>query len=178
MRESYARRGVELNAARLRMATLPTPSEVLFTPGQWVPLVNIGGVYILPGIPRLFQAMVSAHQARAAAGQGRSNQRAASAAEPPHLEPPAGAGSGGGSGPNKAAALAAAAHRPHNPTTPQPLTPPAPHTPSAPHPQRPTPPQPPRPHAPCRSASAARRPAARRSTPTSARATWRTSSPP
>ncbi len=34
-------------------------------PRAQVPLVNLDGVYILPGIPRLFQAMVSAHQVRA-----------------------------------------------------------------------------------------------------------------
>lgn len=51
---SLWRQGVELNAARLRMAHLPCDSqvEVLFTPGLWVPLVNCHGVYILPGIPR------------------------------------------------------------------------------------------------------------------------------
>ena len=48
------------------MAALPTPAaEVLFTPGLWVPLVVVDRVHVLPGIPRLFQAMVSAHQARA-----------------------------------------------------------------------------------------------------------------
>eukprot|EP00983_Pelagomonas_calceolata_P105220 1159109-Pelagomonas_calceolata.AAC.9 len=35
MRESYAKRGMELNEARLRMATLPAPSEVLFSEGTW-----------------------------------------------------------------------------------------------------------------------------------------------
>jgi hypothetical protein len=56
---------MELNEARLRMATLPAPAdEVLFTPGMWVPLVVVDRVYVLPGIPRLFQAMVSAHQVR------------------------------------------------------------------------------------------------------------------
>ncbi|KAG2487547.1 hypothetical protein HYH03_013826 [Edaphochlamys debaryana] len=69
MRVSYSARGMELNEARLRMATLPTPSEVIFTEGMsardaWVPLVNCGGVYILPGIPRLFQAMVAGCQER------------------------------------------------------------------------------------------------------------------
>lgn len=49
MKEHYTRRGMELNEARLRMATLPTPAEVLFTPGLWVPLVQLQGVYILPG---------------------------------------------------------------------------------------------------------------------------------
>ena len=38
--------------------------QVLVTEGLWVPLVHIQGVYILPGIPRLFQQMVSAHQHR------------------------------------------------------------------------------------------------------------------
>lgn len=108
MRPHYEKRNVELNAARLRMATLPLwprgagdasspplappDAEVLFTDGLWVPLVKIAGggahgpvlppmtttddapaattttspagVYVLPGIPRLFQAMVSAHAAR------------------------------------------------------------------------------------------------------------------
>jgi molybdopterin-biosynthesis enzyme MoeA-like protein len=53
------------NESRLRMATLPAPAEVLFTPGLWVPLVVAGGnVHILPGIPRLFRAMVEAHAHR------------------------------------------------------------------------------------------------------------------
>lgn len=38
--------------------------EVLFTPGLWVPLVNIRSTYILPGIPHLFQQMVEAHAGR------------------------------------------------------------------------------------------------------------------
>lgn len=52
------------NDARLRMATLPVRAEVLFTDGLWVPLVNIDDVYILPGIPRLFQQMIEAHLGR------------------------------------------------------------------------------------------------------------------
>ena len=39
------------------------PIQVLFTADLWVPLVNLRGVYILPGIPRLFTAMVDAHKA-------------------------------------------------------------------------------------------------------------------
>jgi len=50
------------NESRLRMAQLPTPAEILTTPGLWVPLVVAGGnVHILPGIPRLFQSMIEAH---------------------------------------------------------------------------------------------------------------------
>ena len=37
---------------------------MLVTEGLWVPLVHIQGVYILPGIPRLFQQMLTHHQAR------------------------------------------------------------------------------------------------------------------
>ena len=36
--------------------------QVLFTPDLWVPLVNLHGVYILPGIPRLFKAMIEANK--------------------------------------------------------------------------------------------------------------------
>ena len=45
------------------MAALPSPAdEGLCSPGLWVPLVVVDRVYILPGIPRLFQSMVSAQQ--------------------------------------------------------------------------------------------------------------------
>ncbi len=37
---------------------------MLVTKGLWVPLVNLNGVYILPGIPRLFQGMINAHKDR------------------------------------------------------------------------------------------------------------------
>ena len=58
-----AARGLELNEARLRMATLPAPAdEVIFTPGLWVPLVVVDRVHILPGIPKLFTAMVQGAQ--------------------------------------------------------------------------------------------------------------------
>jgi len=41
---------------------------VLVTEGLWVPLVNLNGVYILPGIPRLFQGMINAHKDRFTGG--------------------------------------------------------------------------------------------------------------
>lgn len=69
MKEHYGARGMELNESRLRMAQVPTPCEVLVTPGLWVPLVVAGGnVYILPGIPRLFQSMIEAHGPRFTSG--------------------------------------------------------------------------------------------------------------
>ncbi|ORY79249.1 hypothetical protein LY90DRAFT_698216 [Neocallimastix californiae] len=49
-----------LNAARLRMATLPTPCSVMFPcDNLWVPLVTVNNnVSILPGVPRLFESMI------------------------------------------------------------------------------------------------------------------------
>lgn len=65
MQESYGRRGVPLTEARLTMADLPAAAdEVLTTPGTWVPLVRIGSVYILPGVPKLFRMIVAAHEGR------------------------------------------------------------------------------------------------------------------
>ena len=40
------------------------PAQVLRTEGLWVPLVNLHTVFILPGIPKLFQRMVTAHKGR------------------------------------------------------------------------------------------------------------------
>ena len=51
MREHYAAQGKELNAARLRMATLPEGCVVHTTPGAWVPLAQVHNVFILPGVP-------------------------------------------------------------------------------------------------------------------------------
>ena len=38
--------------------------QVLTTPDLWVPMACINGVYILPGIPRLFKAMITANKDR------------------------------------------------------------------------------------------------------------------
>lgn len=68
MHEHYSGRGLEVNDARKRMATLPADSEVLFTEGlnpHWVPLVQHRNVYVLPGIPKLYKAMVTGHRVRA-----------------------------------------------------------------------------------------------------------------
>lgn len=64
MKAHYENKGLEVNEMRLRMATLPEPDEVLFTEGMWVPLAVVKNVHILPGIPRLFQSMIEAHQER------------------------------------------------------------------------------------------------------------------
>lgn len=38
--------------------------QVLRVTGLWVPLVNLEGVHILPGIPKLFRQMVKSHKER------------------------------------------------------------------------------------------------------------------
>ena len=42
-------------------------------PGTWVPLVNLRGTYVLPGVPRLFRSMLEAHIGRFA---GRAHRQA------------------------------------------------------------------------------------------------------
>lgn len=49
---------MELNPARMRMANLPHDCETLWTDGLWVPLAVVRNVYVLPGIPKLFQRML------------------------------------------------------------------------------------------------------------------------
>lgn len=60
MRVHYAELGKELNASRLRMATLPAGCTVHEIPGSWVPLCQVRNVYVLPGIPWLFRQMLEA----------------------------------------------------------------------------------------------------------------------
>ena len=65
MHEHYSKRGLELNSARQRMATLPNGCQVHYTEGMephWIPLVELQNVFILPGIPKLYKAMVSGQQ--------------------------------------------------------------------------------------------------------------------
>ena len=62
MKVHYGAQGKEVNAARLRMATLPEGCTVHDT-GSWVPLVQLKNVYILPGIPWLFKSMLEANAA-------------------------------------------------------------------------------------------------------------------
>ncbi len=47
-----------LNEARMKMALLPTPCETIPTLGVWMPLVVVENIYILPGVPKLFEYML------------------------------------------------------------------------------------------------------------------------
>jgi len=46
--------------ARKRMALLPTPCKIISIANLWVPLVVVDNVYILPGVPELFELMLFA----------------------------------------------------------------------------------------------------------------------
>ena len=62
MRVHYEAQGKELNAARLRMATLPAGCTVHDVPNSWVPLVQIANVFVLPGVPWLYKQMLEANR--------------------------------------------------------------------------------------------------------------------
>lgn len=53
-----------ITEARKRMALLPDSCEVLWTKGIWVPLAVVRNVYILPGIPSLFELMLDGARER------------------------------------------------------------------------------------------------------------------
>lgn len=55
LREHYA--AEDLNAARLRMAEVPEGSTLLDNPVSGAPGFQIGNVFVLPGVPRIMQAM-------------------------------------------------------------------------------------------------------------------------
>lgn len=50
--------GARMNAARRRMGTFPKGAQLIATETFWVPVVVVENVYILPGIPALFEAML------------------------------------------------------------------------------------------------------------------------
>lgn len=61
MRQHYEERGRgEINAARRRMALLPRGCAVLPVPALWVPVVVVENVYVLPGVPVMFERMLHA----------------------------------------------------------------------------------------------------------------------
>lgn len=55
----YARTGLELNAARLRMARIPEGATLIDNPVSAAPGFTIGNVHVMAGVPAIFQAMVA-----------------------------------------------------------------------------------------------------------------------
>lgn len=54
----YAQRGLEFNEARKRMARLPAGAEPIANPVSVAPGFHIGNVYVMAGVPAIFQAML------------------------------------------------------------------------------------------------------------------------
>ncbi|MFV2033531.1 MAG: competence/damage-inducible protein A [Halocynthiibacter sp.] len=51
--------GIELNAARLRMARIPEGASLIDNPVSAAPGFSLGNVHVLAGVPTVFQAMVA-----------------------------------------------------------------------------------------------------------------------
>jgi molybdenum cofactor synthesis domain-containing protein len=58
MAAMYERRGMEFNDARKRMARMPEGSKHIDNPVSTAPGFNIGNVYVMAGVPNIFQAML------------------------------------------------------------------------------------------------------------------------
>ena len=56
--ESYARRGIEFNDARKRMARMPVGATHIDNPVSAAPGFRIGNVHVMAGVPSIFQAML------------------------------------------------------------------------------------------------------------------------
>ncbi|MEM1352561.1 MAG: molybdopterin-binding protein, partial [Pseudomonadota bacterium] len=58
LEEHYARSGVELNAARLRMARIPDGAALIDNPVSVAPGFVLENVHVMAGVPSVFRAMV------------------------------------------------------------------------------------------------------------------------
>jgi molybdenum cofactor synthesis domain-containing protein len=55
----YARSGIELNAARLRMARIPEGATLIENPISAAPGFTLENVHVMAGVPEIFEAMVA-----------------------------------------------------------------------------------------------------------------------
>ena len=55
----YDRNGQELNEARLRMARIPDGADLIDNPVSTAPGFQLQNVYVMAGVPRIFEAMVA-----------------------------------------------------------------------------------------------------------------------
>jgi molybdenum cofactor synthesis domain-containing protein len=61
--------GDRINEGRLRMANVPAGGELLDNPVSWAPGFRLENVYVLPGVPRIMQAMFDTFKHRLAGGR-------------------------------------------------------------------------------------------------------------
>ena len=59
LQDHYDRQGSELNAARLRMARIPEGAILIDNPISAAPGFQLENVYVMAGVPSIFQAMVA-----------------------------------------------------------------------------------------------------------------------
>jgi len=59
LRAHYARTGLELNAARLRMARIPDGATLIDNPISSAPGFSLGNVHVMAGVPAIFEAMLA-----------------------------------------------------------------------------------------------------------------------
>ena len=56
---SYAKAGLEFNAARQRMARIPDGAQLIDNPVSTAPGFSCGNVHVMAGVPRIFEAMLA-----------------------------------------------------------------------------------------------------------------------
>jgi molybdenum cofactor synthesis domain-containing protein len=60
IRSYYKERGIEMTPARLRMARTPEGAQLIENPASGAPGVRIENIFVMAGVPRIFQAMLNA----------------------------------------------------------------------------------------------------------------------
>ena len=70
----YARSGLELNPARLRMARIPGDAVLIDNPISSAPGFSLGNVHVMAGVPNIFAAMVAGLLPRLTGGTPQLSQ--------------------------------------------------------------------------------------------------------
>lgn len=68
IRDWYGARGEEATPARLRMARMPEGAELIVNPVSGAPGIRIDNVFVMAGVPRIFEAMLDAIASRIVGG--------------------------------------------------------------------------------------------------------------
>lgn len=69
MEPAYAKRGIALNAARLRMARIPEGAELIANDVSVAPGFRIGNVIVMAGVPAIMESMLTSATATLDTGQ-------------------------------------------------------------------------------------------------------------
>lgn len=69
VRAYYTERGLDVTPARLRMARTPEGAELIDNPVSGAPGVRIGNIFVMAGVPRIFQAMLAAVEGQIERGE-------------------------------------------------------------------------------------------------------------